>query len=249
MKVAKALGRILLLVTTAAVLSLVYGLGLVFVGASKRTSIRLRMFLVRVWGHISSRGIGMKFEVEGPIPKAPLCLVSNHLSYIDILVFQRLTGSVLISKSEVASLPVVGHLGRICGTIFIDRKRIRDVVRVSAELQSRLELGDSVVFFPEATSTNGSAVLPFKSSLLNYFSEASYPVHYASIRYHSSLFDVSDKVCWWGDMTFGPHIWHLLQQPSFTCHIKFGTEPVTDSDRKALTQTLYDKIVQSFVAE
>jgi len=248
MKVAKALGRILLLVLTATALSVVYGIGLVVVGASKRTSIRLRMFLVRVWGHISSRVIGMKIQVEGPIPKAPLCLVSNHLSYIDILVFQRLTGSVLISKSEVANWPLIGQLGRICGTIFIDRKRIRDVVRVSAELKSRLELGDSIVFFPEATSTNGSAILPFKSSLLNYFSEVSYPVHYASIRYHSSQFDVSNGVCWWGDMTFGPHIWQLLQRPSFTCRIKFGKEPVTDSDRKVLTQTLHDKIVQSLEA-
>jgi lyso-ornithine lipid O-acyltransferase len=254
MKTGKALARIVLLVVVLSFLVLIYGIGLLLIGYSIRLRIRYRIFLARIWGRSCARIIGMKIHTQGPVPYRPFCLVSNHLSYIDVIVYQAVTGSVLISKKEVASWPLVGILSKLIGTIFIDRNRQRDVVRVSDEIQARLNLGDSVVFFPEGTSTDGSFVAPFKSSLLNYFAVASYPVHYASLGYKANgykangykvdNFDAPTMICWWGDMTFGPHFWDLLKQSNFDCFIHFGENPVTNSDRRVLTESLRDNIIR-----
>lgn len=239
MRVVKALVRLILLVTTAAILVFVYGVGYLFAWSSRRWIVELRSRLIRIWGVAACGILGVKVVAMGPIPKRPFCLISNHLSYVDVIVFQRLTGCILISKTEISGWPIVGMLSRTIGTLFIDRTRAKDVVRVSAEIQDRLQAGDGIVFFPEGTSSDASRVLPFKSALLNYFSSTSYPVQHATIRYSSAHFDVSSRVCWWGDMTFAPHFWTLMKQRSFTCFVKFGDTGVTDSDRKVLTQKLH----------
>jgi len=239
----RAATRIIVLLFWTMFVLLIYWIGLVPILFSERKRVQYRRFFVKYWGVFTSKIIGMRLHVRGTPPNPPCCLVSNHLSYIDVLVFQAASGSILLSKMEVKSWPFIGLLSKVTGTLFIDRSKRLDVIRVSDDIQNRLTLGESVVFFPEGTSSDGSQVGPFKSSLLNYFAVASYPVHFATIRYSSPSFDVSTKVCWWGDMLFAPHFWSLMKQPSFDCFLTFGEFPVTDPNRKALTTTLRERIV------
>src|SRR6185436_7426012 len=97
---------------------------------------------------------------DGPCPRDGL-LVSNHLSYLDILVLATLTPAVFVSKSEVKNWPVFGWFARMAGTIFLQRTRRADVVRISEEITTVLRGGHLVVLFPEGTSSNGRQVLPF----------------------------------------------------------------------------------------
>jgi 1-acyl-sn-glycerol-3-phosphate acyltransferase len=152
-----------------------------------------------------------------------------------------------VAKMEVAHWPVVGFLGRLTGTIFINREIKTDVVRVGAIIQESLNRGDGVVFFPEGTSSEGKSVGRFKSSLLHNFAVTSFPVHYAAISYSSRFADASQEICWWGDMTFLSHFWNVLKIPSFEAKVRFGAQPIVLCDRKALTEALRSRIETLFI--
>jgi len=206
-----------------------------------------RHLMVRFWSIAAARIIGLHIHVEGIAPQRPFCLVSNHLSYLDALLMQITTESLQIAKSDIASWPLVGWLAARLGTIFIDRTTARDVMRVNDIIRTSLKNNEGVVFFPEGTTSDGSSVGTFKSSLLNYPAEATYPVHYASISYSAPGYDASETVCWWADMTFGAHFFDLLRIPRIEASIIFGPEPVTETDRKKLTSVLQSRVADQFV--
>jgi len=155
--------------------------------------------------------MGMTIDVQGSPPEPPFCLVANHLSYMDAVVLMAHIRGVMMAKSEVSSWPLIGTLSRRIGTVFIDRETARDVVRVNTMIASMLESGDGIAFFPEGTTSDGSSVGRFKSSLLNYPAASTYPVHYAAIRYVTRTNEASERVCWWRDMTFATHVYHLVR--------------------------------------
>jgi len=214
---------------------------------SEEKTMKWRHFMVKTWSMFAARVMGLTLQVSGQAPPRPFCLVANHLSYLDVLLMQMSTESLLIAKSDIASWPVIGWLATRLGTIFIDRAMARDVVRVNEIIKDSLSRNEGIVFFPEGTTSDGSGVGRFKASLLNYPAEARYPVHYASISYSTPGFDASDKVCWWADMTFGKHFFELLKIPRVQAFLDFGSEPVTDSDRKRLTSMLQAKISEQFI--
>ncbi len=121
-------------------------------------------------------------EVSGAIPAHGL-LVSNHLSYLDILVLAAITPAMFVAKREVRSWPVLGWFTQLAGTLFIDRERRMHVGPVNAEIQTALEHGALVVLFPEGTSSDGRTVLPFRSSLLEPATLPAHPLHVSCIEY------------------------------------------------------------------
>ena len=61
-----------------------------------------------------------RIEVVGPRPTRGL-LVSNHLSYLDILLLSGLSPGVFVSKSEVKAWPVFGWFAQLGGgTLYAD---------------------------------------------------------------------------------------------------------------------------------
>jgi 1-acyl-sn-glycerol-3-phosphate acyltransferase len=167
--------------------------------------------------------------------------VSNHLSYLDILVLGARLGPTFISKHEIADWPVLGHLARATGTIFVNRERKRDAVRVLDAIDRAVSRGGGVVLFPEGTSHKGDRVYPFKPALLEWAAQRGYPVHAASLRYATGdpAHPATDVVCWWGDATFGPHALRLLTLPRVHATIAFAREPVVERDRGALALRLH----------
>src|SRR6185437_308568 len=134
-------------------------------GLSKNCPSRERA----LWLQHCSRRILRIFKTQitasGTIPAKGL-LVSNHLSYVDILIISSITPAIFVAKREVSGWPVFGPLARMGGTLFVDRGRRTLVGKTTDEIQSALDQGALVVLFPEGTSSNGQTVLPFKSSLL-----------------------------------------------------------------------------------
>jgi 1-acyl-sn-glycerol-3-phosphate acyltransferase len=114
---------------------------------------------------------------------------------------------------------------------------------VGTEFAPALEAGLSLVFFLEGTSTDGRAVLPFKSSLLEPAIRAQIPVVPAAVVYdvpreHSA----AQEVCWWGDMTLAPHLFNLAGMPHVTARLAFGTPLTKFNDRKLLAVTLCNQV-------
>ncbi len=207
-------------------------------GSASRT---WRRHVSRIYADGMARIIGMQVSVKGTPPSAPYVLVANHLSYIDIILLARDLGCIFVAKREVREWIAWGTLARLAGTIFLDRKSTKDTMRVISEIRRRTKAGDGVVLFPEGTSTRGDRVLPMKSALLESVAFDRAPVQYAAISYSTPVGErpADSAVCWWGDMTFGPHFLALLQMKSFNATISYGDAPMQGTDRKKLAKDLH----------
>ncbi len=193
----------------------------------------------RWWARAVCRILGMKTRAIGTPPQDAL-IVSNHVTYLDIVLIASYVDAVFVAKSEIADWPLVGMVCKGIDTIFIDRQSKRDVVAVGEEMEKRLVSGLGVVVFPEGTSSAGDEVLPFKPSLLQVAARDRLPVHYATVRYAvpDNEPPVAESVAWWGDMEFVTHVWGMLQLGELSAEVVFGGEPIVDSDRKQLASRL-----------
>jgi 1-acyl-sn-glycerol-3-phosphate acyltransferase len=196
------------------------------------------------WARASARIVRLVVNVRNRPPDAPFLLISNHLSYVDIVVLASQLNCTFVAKSEIARWPILGFICGTLDTIFIDRKRKRDVLKAMSTAEATLKRGLGVVLFPEGTSTSGRTPQPFKSSLLEFAARRRMPVHYASIAYDVPPGEqpAEQSVCWWGSMTFAGHLFRLLQLSEFESNLTFGTEPIVNEDRRLLAQQLWSAV-------
>ena len=198
------------------------------------------------WLHRSSRRhlkiFGYSADVTGAIPKNGL-LVSNHLSYLDILAISATTPAVFVSKADVRRWPLFGWLAALAGTVFVDRERRTLVVEVNREIQTALDEGVLVVIFPEGTSSNGETVLPFRTSLLEPAARGGHEIATGWIHYEVDDGDAKQEVCYWGDHSFFPHLINLLGKKSVRATIRFGKFERTTADRKELSKQLHAAVL------
>ena len=183
---------------------------------------------------------GGSIEVEGTIPRRPFYLVSNHVSWLDIVVYQVVTGCVFVSKSDVAQWPVIGTIARNTGALFIKRERLRELFSVNDQITHALSRGEGVLVFVESTTSAGDVILPFKSALLESAATGSVDVSFASIHYQShERWPPASRVIGWGDWTpFFVHMMRFLRLPRYRATIRFGTKTYCASDRKRLAKQL-----------
>lgn len=190
----------------------------------------------------------MRITVRGRPPQAPFLLVTNHLSYMDIILLASQLGCTFISRHDVKSWPVIGHLTTLMGTIYINREVRKDVVRVGNLIAAALARGEGIALFAEGTSGSGVQVNPLKPSLLEFAVQSRQPVHYASLGYRTDAGEMPAHlaVCWWADMAFSTHVFNLLKVARFYAEIVFGEDTVLEEDRKILAQKLQTRISALF---
>jgi lyso-ornithine lipid O-acyltransferase len=174
----------------------------------------------------------------GAIPTGGL-LISNHLSYLDILVISTITPAVFVAKREVKAWPIMGLLARLGGSVFIDRQRRTHVGKVNNEIENALNDGALVVIFPEGTSSDGQTVLPFKSSLLELATQLNRPLTVSYLQYSLADGDAGNEICYWGEAVFLPHMINLLSKRSVRVTVRFASVPNRSNDRKELAQHLH----------
>ena len=245
----RAVIRIFLIVFATGFLCFFWLLGNLLSMRSPKLREFVRYHIVHTWAIALTTIMGMKKQVTGNAPRPPFCLVSNHLSYVDILLFLSLVRGVFVTRADIRQWPILGYLAYLSGSLFIDRSSAKDVVRVNSLIEGVLSKNQGVIFFPEGTSTRGKVVGPFRSSLLEYPAQTETPVHFATIRYETipGSPPASETICWWGDMTFSDHLYTLLTIPRYRALIHFGETPVCSRDRKQLTTKLREKIMENFV--
>lgn len=192
--------------------------------------------------------LGVRIKVEGTQPALPFLLVSNHLSYLDVVVYAATTPIRFVTKREVSDWPVFGLLARSMGSIFVDRTAKRDALRALDELADAMAGGDGVLLFAEATSTAGHSVLPFRPALLEWAAQTGQPAHYASIGYRtpSGGPPAHLAVCWWGEMTFIRHLVELARLPWIEATVRHGDAPIAERNRKRLADRLHQAVSAQF---
>ena len=171
-------------------------------------------------------------KVVGKVPELGL-IACNHLGYVDILVIGSVSPSVFVAKSDVCEWPIFGWLASRAGTIFVSRNAPAQVASQLREMQQPLKEGRPVVLFPEGTSSDGSTVLPLRSSLFESVIATGSPITPAAIGYDlGGQGSVGAEVAYWGDHVLLPHLINLLSKESFAAHLAFGTSRCPMPDRK-----------------
>jgi 1-acyl-sn-glycerol-3-phosphate acyltransferase len=175
-------------------------------------------------------GLGIETEVTGDFPTRG-AMISNHLSYLDIIVFASIHPCVFVSKAEVAGYPVLGWMTTMAGTVYVARGHGGSAIKAREGMVTALNAGLPVVFFPEGTTSNGSGLLKFHSGLLAQVISAHAAVTAAHICYkmdeENGDATVSDNVCYWGDdVQLVPHIFKLLGLHGIRAEVKFADSPI-----------------------
>lgn len=195
-----------------------------------------------------ARLLGFRLEVHGTMATgSPVLFVSNHSSYLDITVLGALITGSFVAKSEVSGWPLFGFLAKLQRTVFIERRVRSDAGRQRDELSARLQAGDSLILFPEGTSSDGNRTLPFKTALFAVASQridgrplVVQPVSVTATRLDGIPlgFGFRPFYAWYGDMDLAPHLWQAFTIGKMTIEVEFHP-PVTVegfSSRKALAE-------------
>jgi 1-acyl-sn-glycerol-3-phosphate acyltransferase len=192
------------------------------------------------WLHESAifvmRRMRIGLKITGTPPGGGL-LVSNHLSYLDIMIFGAALPCYLVSKIQIGRWPFFGTLARSGGTIFVDRSSRASAESVTDVIAERLKGPVAVLFFPEGTSTDGSQLLPFHSRFFTPAADAGIPVTAAAVRYVTADGSPELELCWYGDDLFLSHVWKVLGGPDFSAEIHFGEPRIYSNRRQAADAT------------
>lgn len=182
-------------------------------------------------------------SVEGHLPSDGL-LVTNHVSFLDIVFLGSLRPMVFVAKSDVARWPVVGNIATGAGTLYVERTRRADVSRVNRNLKNALEEGLLVTLFPEGTSSDGSTVLPFQASLLQPAVDLAAAVTPGHLRYTGVDGCRADDIAYFGDRELLPCLLALLHRKKVTATLQCGDSIRGAQCRKTLTATLHEEVVR-----
>jgi len=209
---------------------------------------RIRRSAARTWGRGMMLATGVRVSAEGTPPPEGALVVSNHLGYLDIAAVNSVAPMVFVSRADVRRWPFWGAIAALGGTVFVDRARKRDVIRVRHGMEAALERGDRVLVFPEATSTDGSTIRPLKPALLAGAAQRDMPVYWMTLSYRTPPGSPSarDRVCWWQAVGFVPHALALFGLKRVYCTIRFGDAPVRATHRKELAVALRTRMLQRF---
>jgi 1-acyl-sn-glycerol-3-phosphate acyltransferase len=189
--------------------------------------------------HIICKILGMTVEIQGTLPKGTLLLVSNHLSWLDIPLLGSLKPLAFIAKQEVATWPLFGAMAKLQGSIFVDRERRSNTDVEKEAIEQRLLAGQTVLLFPEGTTSDGSAVLPFKSSYFGAVTNVNLPVVPISITYLDNV----EFYAWYGEMDLAPHLWKVIKAGAIKARVIIHP-PLKKANRKEMAQEA-EKIIRS----
>lgn len=200
------------------------------------------------WGNAFLRLLGVRLTIHGTPPEQGM-LASNHLSYLDIVVYAACRPFIFVSKHEVKYWPIIGQMTQCAGTLFIQREQRSDVKRLAEAFKPRIQCGNVIVLFPEGTSTGGDRILPFRSSLFEPAAANGWQVAPAWIGYEVPGGDASEEVAYWKDMTFFPHLLHLFTLKEIRATVRFGSPLPAQLSRKEIAQQLHDSVCQLALQE
>jgi 1-acyl-sn-glycerol-3-phosphate acyltransferase len=200
---------------------------------------------VQAWARGMLEVLGIPLQVAGTPPRhGPMLVVANHISWLDILVLLAACHGRFVSKSDVKHWPLIGTLATGGGTLYIEREKRRDAMRVVHHIAGSLVAGQIVVVFPEGTTGDGGELLPFHGNLIQAAIAAKAPVQPVGLRF----VDVQDGSrsrgpLYLDDDTLVGSLWRTVAGPPFVAKVNFGVAQTADGrDRRAWSQQLREQV-------
>jgi len=190
----------------------------------RKLSQQQRYQEIQHWSKALLKLSGIEVRVSGQVPEehpANTLLVANHISWVDIFALNSVLVAHYVAKSDILSWPFIGWLVKSAGTLFIDRNNRRDTARISQHLARALENGNCMAVFPEATTSEGDVLLPFKASLFESVILSRGTVQPVALRYLDAEGNSTSAPSYAGDTTFMQSLASIFRQPSITVELNF----------------------------
>ena len=199
------------------------------------------------WAGKLLRLLGLQLRLDGRFRAGPVLLLANHVSWLDILAIHAVCPQArFVSKADVRAWPLLGWLVGAVGTLFIERERKRDALRVVHQVAAALADGDTIAVFPEGTTGGGPVLLPFHANLLQAAISGGQPVQPVALRYHQPGQRFSPDVAWLGETTLLQNLWAVLRADALT--VELCVLPALGSrhaDRRALAERVRAAIAEA----
>jgi 1-acyl-sn-glycerol-3-phosphate acyltransferase len=229
-----------------AVLHGLHGLGVVLL-LFPRLSVAGQQARVRWWAGKMLRVLGMRLAVQGSFRPGAKLLVANHISWIDIMLVHAVCPEArFVSKADVQHWPLVNRLVASARTLYIERGKRRDALRVVHQMAEALAAGDTVAVFPEGTTGPGDALLPFHANLLQAAIAHAVPVQPMALRFADARHAVSPDALWVGDVSLAQSLWRLARADGLVAHLTvLPAQATAHADRRALAERLRAQIAQA----
>lgn len=188
---------------------------------------------------LMNKVFNVQITVKGtPHQGSSFLYVGNHTGFVDIFALASVMPAVFVTSQEMRETPFLGDICEMGGCVFVERRSRTQIMNELGVLKEALEQGHNVVLYPEATSTDGSKVYPFKKTLMMAGPHAGRPiqpgcVNYVDIGGEDFNLKSRDNVCWYGEMSFARAMLNLLNTPYIKMEIEY-LEPIhvpPDADR------------------
>lgn len=173
-------------------------------------------------------------------------VLANHISWIDIYALNSIMALKFIAKSDINKWPIFGYLARKSGTIFINRSSRKDTARIVNTTAECLSNGNHVAFFPEGTTTDGTTLGHFKSSIVQAAINAKAAIHPVAIRYPSPDGSINTKLAYAGETTMGEAMMQAFQTKRPVIELHFlPTISSQSGNRQTITKAAYTVIAST----
>jgi 1-acyl-sn-glycerol-3-phosphate acyltransferase len=218
-----------------------YGLTIV-VSIFPLVSPQTRCTFQQNWSRRLLHILGVRLEVTGP-PVAGNFLLANHISWLDIFVINAIAQATFVSKSEVRDWPLIGLLCARTGTIFIERGSRSAAMRVNQTLVEKLSQGEQIAVFPEGTTSEGTAPLPFRAALLQSAIEAGSAIQPLALRYIDDQGRNATGFAYCGETTFWQSLCAIAATHGVSANIDILEQIAAgEMTRKELAELSHSKI-------
>jgi 1-acyl-sn-glycerol-3-phosphate acyltransferase len=199
---------------------------------------------VQWWSAKLLRVMGMRWQTVGQPHAGAVLIVANHVSWLDIAAIHAACPHArFVSKADVKGWPVIGYLVEAVGTLFIERERKRDALRVVHQMAEALRAGQAVAVFPEGTTSEGHATLPFHANLLQAAIATGTPVQPVALRFSEPDHAVSPAAMFVGDTSLVGSMWSIAGAQGMSVRVALlPALPSAQAERRALARQLQEAI-------
>ncbi len=170
------------------------------------------------WLQRFSAIVNLHIGKDGELPDRRAILVSNHISWLDIIVIGQYLPAYFVAKSDIAGWPVIGYLAKQGGTIFIRRGNKQHIRTTAEKMVWLLRQNGNIIAFPEGTTTNGDEVLHFHSSLFQPALLTRSTIQPVALQYLGAAKEHAPFI---GDDAFVPHLLKMLALDKIEVQLSF----------------------------
>ena len=189
--------------------------------------LHIQRYMMQHWAAGLLTILNIKLRCYGKLPSLEVprvLLAANHVSWLDVCVLMAACPTRFVAKAEMGRWPILGILCRNTNTLFIERSKRSDTIRINQQIGDVLKASERVTVFPEGTTTNGKQLNHFHASLLQPAVTANALLYPVAICYRNVTGTICEEAAYI-DSSLIVSLQNILRQASITVELTF-TEPI-----------------------